>query len=230
MPRDFFFSLSYPENQPPYHGPMKDFFISYNGADKNWAEWIAWELEEAGHTTVNQAWDFKAGSNLVLDMQKAASATKRTIAVLSLDYLNALFTQPEWAAAFKDDPTGEKGKLIPVRVRECEPKGLLAAIVYIDLVGREELLARELLLNRINEIVYQKRGKPEMKPSFPKPAKHEAGEKPSFPGADARERGSVFGEVRQKLIQVRKLRDEKLFDDRIAREAQRELKRRLLEN
>ena len=26
---------------------MKDFFISYNGADHNWAEWVAWHLEEA---------------------------------------------------------------------------------------------------------------------------------------------------------------------------------------
>jgi hypothetical protein len=27
---------------------MKDFFVSYNGKDRAWAEWIAWELEEAG--------------------------------------------------------------------------------------------------------------------------------------------------------------------------------------
>lgn len=209
---------------------MKDFFISYNSADKNWAEWIAWELEEAGFTTIIQVWDFKAGSNFILDMQKAASEAERTIAVLSSDYLDALYTHPEWAAAFKDDPTGEKGKLIPVRVQACKPKGILAPIVYIDLVGREEPPARELLLNRINEIVYQKRGKPETKPSFPESAKDEAGEKPSFPGADAKVQGSVFGDVRQKLIQVRKLRDDGLFDDKIAREAQRELKRRLLEN
>ncbi|MGA9350971.1 MAG: TIR domain-containing protein [Anaerolineae bacterium] len=25
---------------------MKDFFISYNSADRTWAEWIAWQLEE----------------------------------------------------------------------------------------------------------------------------------------------------------------------------------------
>jgi hypothetical protein len=31
---------------------MKDFFISYNKADKTWAEWIAWQLEEAEYTTV----------------------------------------------------------------------------------------------------------------------------------------------------------------------------------
>ena len=43
---------------------MKDFFISYNSADKGWAEWIAWQLEEAGYTTILQAWDFRWRSNL----------------------------------------------------------------------------------------------------------------------------------------------------------------------
>jgi hypothetical protein len=40
---------------------MKDFFVSYNKADKSWAEWIAWQLEEAGYSTVLQGWDFRAG-------------------------------------------------------------------------------------------------------------------------------------------------------------------------
>ena len=31
---------------------MKHFYISYNSADRQWAEWIAWQLEEAGYTTV----------------------------------------------------------------------------------------------------------------------------------------------------------------------------------
>ncbi|HEY0070106.1 MAG TPA: toll/interleukin-1 receptor domain-containing protein, partial [Chloroflexia bacterium] len=40
---------------------MKDYFISYNKADKDWAEWIAWHLEEEKHSTVLQAWDFRPG-------------------------------------------------------------------------------------------------------------------------------------------------------------------------
>ena len=40
---------------------MKDFFISYTGADQQWAEWIAWQLDHAGYTTILQAWDFHAG-------------------------------------------------------------------------------------------------------------------------------------------------------------------------
>ena len=51
---------------------MKDFFISYNGADQLWAEWIAWQLEEQGYTTVIQAWDFLAGSSFPVAMQQAS--------------------------------------------------------------------------------------------------------------------------------------------------------------
>src|SRR6476659_4043514 len=105
---------------------MKDFFISYTSADRAWAEWVAWELEAAQYTTIIQAWDFLAGGNFVLDMQRAATEAERTIAILSPDYLAALYTQPEWAAAFAQDPTGVHGKLVPVRVRECTLTGMLA--------------------------------------------------------------------------------------------------------
>src|SRR5438067_176896 len=114
--------------------PLTDFFISYNSADRAWAEWIAYQLEEAGYTTTIQAWDFRPGSNFVLDMQRAAAESERTISVLSPSYLEARFTQPEWAAAFARDPTGEQGLLLPIRVRECDLKGLWPQLVYIDVV------------------------------------------------------------------------------------------------
>jgi hypothetical protein len=120
--------------EQPQEAEKKDFFVSYNRADREWAEWIAWQLEEEGYTTIIQAWDFRPGGNFVIEMQRAAEQARRTIAVLSPDYLQALYTHPEWAAAFAQDPTGEKGTLLPVRVRECELKGLLPQIVYIDLV------------------------------------------------------------------------------------------------
>ena len=83
-------------------------------------------------------------------MQKAASEAERTIAVLSPHFLAADYTQPEWAAAFAQDPTGEKGTLLPVRVKECEPEGLLKAIVNIILVGKDEANAREALLEGVD--------------------------------------------------------------------------------
>lgn len=124
----------------------RDFFVSFNSVDLPWAEWIAAELEAAGYTTFFQPWDFLPGSNFVLEMQKAATLADRTIAVLSLEFLKALFTQPEWAAALVQDPTGAKRKLIPVRVQPCSPDGILKAIVYTDLVGLDEASARAALL------------------------------------------------------------------------------------
>jgi hypothetical protein len=144
---------------------MKDFFVSYNSADKVWAEWLAWQVEAAGWSVVVQAWDFRPGGNFVLDMNRALTETQRTIAVLSPSFLAADFTAPEWAAAFAGDPTGVTRRLVPVRVRECKPPGLLAAIVYIDLVGiksRDE--GRQRLLDGLKERV-----KPDREPDMPVP-------------------------------------------------------------
>jgi len=80
-------------------------------------------------------------------MDKAAAGSERTLAVLSPDYLQSAFGKAEWAAAFADDPTGEKRKLIPVQVRETKLSGLLKPIVHIDLVGLDEAVARERLLS-----------------------------------------------------------------------------------
>src|SRR5439155_14243054 len=103
---------------------------SYRTIDQSWAEWIAWALEEAGYMTIIQAWDFRPGSNFALEMDQAAKEARRTVAVLSPDYLDSLYAQPEWAAAFAQDPTGAKHTLVPVRVRECDLKGLLSQVVY----------------------------------------------------------------------------------------------------
>lgn len=150
---------------------MKDFFISYNNADSQWAEWIAWSLEEAGYTTIIQAWDFRPGSNFVLNMQQAAIEANRTIAVISENYLNSLFTQPEWAAAFAQNPTSDQAKLIPVRIQQCELKGLLAPIVYIDLVGVGKGRLKEVLLAGVHQAlrpdVNPRPGKPVSPPSLP---------------------------------------------------------------
>jgi hypothetical protein len=106
---------------------VTDFFISYTRADRAWAEWIAWQLEEAGYTTVLDVWDFRPGNNFVLVMQQAVAQATCTLAVLSPDYLTALYTQPEWAAALAQDPTGTKSTLVPVRVCACELPGMLRA-------------------------------------------------------------------------------------------------------
>jgi tetratricopeptide (TPR) repeat protein len=155
---------------------MKDFFISYNQADRQWAEWIAWALEEEGYSTVLQAWDFRPGCNFPLEMHKAIKETERIIIVLSQDFLNSDFTAPEWAAVFAQDPTGAKGKILPIKVRECRPDGLLAPINRIDLIGLNQEEAKRVLLAGVS----RERAKPENRPDFP--GSRSVPSQPLFPG------------------------------------------------
>ena len=110
-----------------------------------------------------QKWDFAAGGNFVLAMQRAASESSRTIGILSPDYLTSKFVKPEWAAAFAKDPEGLKRSLVLVRVRECVPSGLLKPLIYIDLVGLDQDQARERLLGGASG----QRAKPSERPRFP---------------------------------------------------------------
>jgi TIR domain len=163
---------------------MKDFFVSFNSADKAWAEWIAWTLEEAGYSVVYQHWDFRPGGNFVLEMQKAAEGTRKTVIVLSDHYLRADYTQPEWAAAFVDDPRGDQRKLIPLRVAPCSPTGLLKPMIFADLVGLTPDEAKKAVLTAVAD---GRPGKPATAPAFPgssQPAAPAAsGPAPAFPAA-----------------------------------------------
>jgi hypothetical protein len=113
-------------------------------------------------------------------MDRAHTQSRRTIAVLSPDYLASRFTAPEWAARFAEDATSRHDRLIPVRVRSCALEGLLAQIVHVDLVGCDEAAAKKRLLDRVSSI----RTKPDEPPLFPSStAGHTAiPERPDFPG------------------------------------------------
>jgi hypothetical protein len=89
----------------------RDFFISFNKADSNWAGWIAWTLELNGYKVFYQDWDFGTGSNFPLQIHQALQNSNGVIAVLSADYLQSGFGAAEWAAAFTEDPTGAGHKL-----------------------------------------------------------------------------------------------------------------------
>src|ERR1035438_444146 len=112
-----------------------DFFLSYTQADRAWAEWIAWLLEEDGHRVLVQAWDFVPGSNWIQGMQGGTRDAARTIAVLSPDYLESVYGSAEWQAAWAQDPAGTGRKLLVVRVKDCGRPGLLAGGVGGDVFG-----------------------------------------------------------------------------------------------
>ncbi|MGH8902971.1 MAG: toll/interleukin-1 receptor domain-containing protein, partial [Egibacteraceae bacterium] len=82
-------------------GEGPDFFVSYTQADRAWAEWIAWQLDEAGQRVVLQAWDVGPGSDWVHEMHAATATARRTIAVLSQSYLQSVHGEAEWSCPVK---------------------------------------------------------------------------------------------------------------------------------
>jgi hypothetical protein len=156
-----------------------DFFVSYTSSDRAWAEWIAWQLEAEGYQVVIQAWDFRPGRDFVQQMHQVVEEAQRTVAVLSPAYLSSAFGCAEWRAVFAKDPTGEHGLLLPVRVEEVEPPGLLKTRIYVDLVDRDATSARAALLAAARGA----RGKPAKEPEFPGAQRQAVGaaEAPRFP-------------------------------------------------
>ena len=155
-----------------------DFFVSYTSADLAWAEWIAQTLEDAGYRTIVQAWDFRPGRDFLHQMQHSTEHAVRTLAVLSPAYLDSAYGEAEWRSAFAQDPTGEQGLLVPVRIADVTPPGLLGSRTYVDLVGLDdETTARTRLLAGVS----LDRAKPTGRRAYPRGQAPPSGTR--FPGA-----------------------------------------------
>jgi tetratricopeptide (TPR) repeat protein len=152
-----------------------DFFVSYTGADRAWAEWVAWQLEQAGYQVIIQAWDFEPGDNFVVRMRDALEHADRALALISAAYLASPYCTDEWTGAFLHDPDG-RNRLLQVRIENCELPRLLRAQVYIDLVGLPRQQAKAQLLAGVQ----RGRRKPPSEPPFPHDRAGTAG--PRFPG------------------------------------------------
>lgn len=153
---------------PPARSPQagKDFFVDYDSADVEWAEWIAWQLEDAGYSVMLKKWDSVPGNNRWVGLEAGLFECRRTIAVLSPDYLASARRDQVRLTAQQADPSGGDRRLVPISVKRCEPVGLLAGVVHIDLTGLEISAAQTRLLDGIS-VALGGRAKPAAAPRFP---------------------------------------------------------------
>jgi hypothetical protein len=122
-----------------------------------------------------------AGSDWAHGMQRATTTAERLVVVLSAAYLQSGHGEAEWRPYYAKDPSGEHGLLLPVRVGDVEPPGLLKTRIYVDLIGRDANSARATLLAAARRV----RGKPTSEPEFPGtagPSMSHGTEAPQFPG------------------------------------------------
>jgi tetratricopeptide (TPR) repeat protein len=125
-----------------------DFFVSRRGIAADAAIEVADVLESAGHKVLVQDFDIPFSANFVAAMHEAVKSARHFVGLLTEDYDVSPFTREEWTAFFAvSRPTGGKRRLVILRVQDVAPPGLLASIVYGDLVNvtdREK--RREIIL------------------------------------------------------------------------------------
>jgi hypothetical protein len=159
-------------------GPV-DVFVSYAGPDRPWAEWVAWQLLEAGYSVELDIWDWSAGDNAVLAMNDALGRAARVLVVYSAAYFDrARFSTDEWSAvmAHRPDRSGRR-RFIPVRVAEVQPPPILAPLVYRDLFGMDERRTKQELLAAVGGAQ-----RPSTAPPFPSEMAESKEAGPRLPG------------------------------------------------
>ncbi|MET9891010.1 FxSxx-COOH system tetratricopeptide repeat protein [Streptomyces sp. NPDC006465] len=132
-------------------------FISHAGADRAWAEWVAWQLLDAGLQVELDFWDWGAGDNFVLKMN-AALDRGRFLALFSPAYFQEeRFTTAEWAAV-----VAMREKITPVRVAHTTTPPILRPLITPALHDQDEKEARRILLAAVNDPT-----RPARPPTFP---------------------------------------------------------------
>jgi anti-sigma regulatory factor (Ser/Thr protein kinase) len=181
-----------------------DFFVSYANADRPWADWIAWQLEADGYQVVMQDWDDHRDRWWAHEMRNLISRGLRVVAVLSSAWHSTSDEDDDedrWRVFDAEDPSGERGLLLPVRVREADPPEQLRARVYADLVGRDAVGAREALLAAARRVRGKSTDQREF-PDFRGRPEVQGIETPRFPG-DAQPAGSVLEPLEEPPVTLR---------------------------
>jgi hypothetical protein len=140
-------------------------FISYTAADGPWAEWIAWQLKEAGYRPRLQAWHSVPAGNFVAWIDRELAAAAFVVPVLSPAYLESGWAAAEWQAALVSAVEGRQ-YVLPVRVEPCDAPPLLRRIGRVSLVGQSEDTARRLLLGGM-QAAEAGHAEPDHPPVFP---------------------------------------------------------------
>jgi TIR domain len=95
-------------------GDRADSFVSHTGADRAWAEWVAWQLTDAGYTVVLDVWDWTAGQNFITAMSDSLGRCDRVVALFSAAYFDrSRYTTEEWSVAALHVPGTGDHRLVP---------------------------------------------------------------------------------------------------------------------
>jgi len=121
---------------------MADIFISYTSSDRDWAFWIAKELQALGHTPHVHEFEVNAGADIYAWMETRVDAADHVLCVVSDDYLKAPYSTLERNAALWQAAAKRPGFVLLVAVKHCTIPALSDHIRRCELFSVPEDAAR----------------------------------------------------------------------------------------
>jgi len=125
------------------HSPLDkyhyDAFISYSHHDKEWVHsWLLPRLEAAGLRVCIDFRDFEPGLPSLVNMENAVECSHKTLIVLTPEWVASEWTTFESLLIQTDDPAGRRARMIPLRLKPCEPPKRIAMLTYLDFAQAAE--------------------------------------------------------------------------------------------
>lgn len=142
----------------------KDIFLCHNSADKLWVEGLAERVEaepyEKRHlNVVFDKWDFPKGKNFILEIEKYLDSCRFIGVVVSKAMLQVEWPTLERTIAVSSDPSGARGRVVPLLCDNVTLPGSLRVRNWINFrdEDRFETSFRELIAILRGEVPHRQR-------------------------------------------------------------------------
>jgi len=120
-----------------------DVFISYSHRDKQWVDSILVPNLRNNGLRVLTDDDFAVGISAIENMSNAVKQSKRTLVVLTPDWVTSEWTSYEGFLTTYVDPSGKEQRIIPVLLKACTPPEWIGFRTRIDLIDDSQF-ARQM--------------------------------------------------------------------------------------
>lgn len=159
-----------------------DFFVSHAGPDSEWAAWVDHVLRAANKTTITDLYDFRAGENFVVLMDRALARADRLLLIWSSSAKDRYMVETEWTNALAT----RRDRIIPIIVDGEGVPPLLRATIHVDLsdtVDGDEAAAKllEALEGRPRPVGGVRFPRVTRSPRFPQTPERSPGPSPARP-------------------------------------------------
>jgi hypothetical protein len=110
-----------------------DVFVSYSHRNGDWVRgWLVPQLKSAGLRVCIDHESFAPGAPSLTEMERAVLQSRKTVLVLTPEYLQSEWGEFENILAQTHDPAAHQRRLLPVLLMHCDPPARLGMLTYVD--------------------------------------------------------------------------------------------------